>query len=473
MWWIALIVAILVAVSAGVWLVHFRLEKSSKREGYHDQNGSEAAAASMNRNMKGIVLHATTLSPASYPNSGGRVWKSLMMPPKSACPEGGSSAGLLHLGMAPSDMAHFDRLEGFPMGRNKITGPLCSALGIQLDRAFSIALVFKADLASRRLRSNMSYPAVTLLHLYANTTTNNGVKLTMDPSTNALQVTIGSNPTMKMSKGSLSLVHGKHYALIVVKDTDSTVRILLADLSTPADASDASDASTRSFDVLLQGRALIDQTETFSNREMAVNETGNWRSGRLLEVRMYRRSIKYEDISDMRSTIQAQLEDRSPSQRKVRDLERKLRNAQKCPYDAAACAACGGIVDWMGVGALDVALTGGPACVSAVAEFCNANPEHSRCTCWNASNPEYHGTCRNVRAAFGDKDALPKCPEAEEVKVNMHHHPHHETRKRTKPKSKMCKIGIESESESEYDDSSSSSDSSSSDSSFSDTDSDA
>jgi hypothetical protein len=175
---------------------------------------------------------------------------------------------------------------------------------------------------------------------------------------------------------------------------------------------------------------------------MVVNETVNWSSGRLLEVRMYKRSIKDKDISDMRSTIQDQLEDRSPSKRKVLELERELMNAKKCPYDAATCAACGGIVNWMGVGALDVALTGGPACVSAVAKFCNAHPENSRCACWNATNPEYHGTCRNVRAAFGDKDALPKCPEIERPVVAK-------PQPQPQPPMKKCHIESESESDSE------------------------
>jgi hypothetical protein len=304
--------------------------------------------------------------------------------------------------MSPPDMAHFDRLEGFQMGRNRVTGPLCSALGIRLDGAFSIALVFKADLSSRKVRSNVTYAPVTLLRLYANTVTNNGATLSIDPATNAVQVRIGSNPPIS-SEGDVSLIDGKHYALVLDRDADATVKVLLADLST---------ATGKSFDILLQGRAPVDESETFSNREMAVNESGNWKAGRLLEVRIYDRGIRYDDIAAMRSSIQAELEERSPGHRRFRDAERRLREAQKCPFDAKTCAACRGIVDWMGIGAIDAALSGGPACVAAVAEFCGAHPEHPRCACWNAANPEYHGKCRNIRAAFGDKDAIPVCKPA-------------------------------------------------------------
>jgi hypothetical protein len=403
MWWIALIAAVIASLFAGVWLVHYHLaaskgSSSKSREGYADRYSS-----SSNSNSE-LMLYATTLESASYPEDGGRVWNNIAVGDEDV--EGRAKCGsgrrnrLLHLSEAPLSPASFDRLDGFSMRRNVVTGPLCSDLGVQLDRAFSVALVFKAETSKRPARIDVDYPPVTLLRMFANTSSNNGLRIELDPATGALRVAVGSNAPMK-SSSVMTMVHGKHYALIFVREANANVSILFADLSEAR--------SEASYETLLRGRAPVEPSETLSNREMVVNESANWRSGRLLEVRVYSRAVNYEDIAGIRSLVQTRLQERSPSHRHIRDLQDQINAARKCPYDAKTCAACSGISDWMGVGAMDVAVTGSASCVAAIAEFCGRHPEHPRCSCWSPSNPEYHRKCRAVRAAFGDKDAMPIC----------------------------------------------------------------
>lgn len=375
LWLMILFVLVLtLVILGGVWLVFYRLRLHRSLRHHEDFVDSSKEP------LDDLTFHVTTLDDRSYPKHGGRVWFNII--------KGKELAGLF-LSIEPKNLDQWNRLDGFMMSDNTIEGPMCNTLGIALDQAFSIGLIIKIDEPPPKMASSSSSSTnVVILHMFANTSSNNGLKLEMSAE-NRLKLTVGALPSWSTSQ-RVSFINGRHYGIFVVRDAHGLIKVLSFDLTEHKEPAK----------VLIQGQASLSKTETFANRNLMINEKSNWSSARLLEFRVYNQVINEDDIHAMRTLIITEINRNNPLFRRQERLSHELSAMRKCPFDSETCRKCGRFKDWSGIGIDDVVLSNDTTCGYAISDFCKDHPFHDRCRCWDVSQPQYHKRCQHIRQSI-------------------------------------------------------------------------
>ena len=171
--------------------------------------------------LEGLTLYASSLSQLSYGDKSGKTWRNIA--PKALvlstqCEADGSLRDSnFYFRTTPA----FSRKDGFTLGTNRITGPLTHQLGLKGDQALTVFFVAQltGDVPSKGNGS------ISLFKLFANTTGNNGVSLTLSNGVRVgdmiradISLLLGNRPVMT-SGGVGTLIDPRHkYLWMVVKN---------------------------------------------------------------------------------------------------------------------------------------------------------------------------------------------------------------------------------------------------------------
>lgn len=321
-----------------------------------------------------------------------RTWKNTAPPPtvaasvKAGCADGDR-------GIEFSEKPAFEEGKGILMSNVTATGPLSHVLDIDLDRAFSIALVYH----DRSRGTDDSGPG-TILQIFANTPNNNGLHLYRDSS--GLYMQLGAQEAITLEEQAEG--KSQYVLLVITRDSSSgKIRAVAIDLEVADYVARQTELATAN----ISGAART----PLSNKAMVINPSRSWNVA-LMELRITREYMSNHAIQAYAEDVRKYLELFDPDKSKVLDLTREVADLRKCPYNDETCAVCGGVNDWSDESV--PALTGGKQCLSAINRFCSSNPSHAKCKCWDATNSEYDAACRAYRTIYDPSHAppAPKCP---------------------------------------------------------------
>ncbi len=284
----------------------------------------------------------------------------------------------LKLSKAPG-RDEFEPRSGVRTYMNVATGPDSSTLGIDARSSFTVFLHVRFDAVAP---SPLSGPPtrISLLKLYANTQTNNGLEVSLEvppPSSSpgfyaSFSARFGKDFELRSAPPATLVDPGKPYVLTVIKNVND-LRIYFDGENVAAGTYQPS----ASEDVLL------------SNRPVTLNRTGALQ-GSLFAFGVYARALGPTEVLALAEFRRRELYMLSPEYiaRKAAYIKMCLdvRNAKLCPLDAATCEACrGSVKDWSDVfgvmGSMDF------KCRKAMAAFCSAHPGDKRfCRCFDKSD---------------------------------------------------------------------------------------
>ena len=343
----------------------------------------------------GCTLYVTCLDSRSYPPGGtGKTWKNVFSASSSSAQSCGSADASEDRDFVFSTAPAFAVPDGFALGQNVITGPLSHRLGVDGDRAFTLAALFQPTGPA----PSAADPAV-VFQLFANTKGNNGFEMTIhqapspSPSHSSypcvVSVRVGSDAPIVAEASGVALDPSRRYLIVATKDR-GVVRASIADI----------DAKAFAKQLLLAGSAQGNASERLrlSNVDMLVNAAANWNAN-LLAFGVWSKALGDADLGALYVHYSNALRQFDPDYQRLKRATDAAALATSCPYDAKTCAACGGVTDWSA--ASDALYTaGGTACHTAIDKFCTANPSSPRCRCWDTSNPEYGRGCASYRSVF-------------------------------------------------------------------------
>jgi hypothetical protein len=420
----------------------------SKGDADHDVSQKEGGSFAPSRHQlsedlslfsDGLTIYTSCYSSKSYPNQGGKVWKNIIAQgPTNATvhtkhqaktimrKEGQTSDGdgdgddeqqddlHLHYNKTPA----FSRKDGFVLGTNTVTGPYSFQMGIRGDMAYSIFLVCSFTGAT----SNGGSPDMdngtgsgSMFKIYANTPGNNGVSMMvsatdtsggegqgrkMDGSTSLalkLRLLIADEHEIPCKvDGKLPLVvNSTHKYLFAIVKNYGRVQVSVLDLNDP------DNPRTPLADVNIGSHSPV----LFSNRDMTINEFGNWQAN-IQAFGCYDRAISDRDTTKLYHHYRQLLKQFDPThQRMIQEMDR-VNKIKSCPFDADTCDACRGVDDWSNFQKVFVA---DDVCKAAIAKFCANNPSHDRCSCWSVNHPAYNTSCKVYRCAIGGPATQHEC----------------------------------------------------------------
>ena len=382
------------------------------------KDGSTPPSEDLASLPSGATLYVTCFDARSYAaGSAGKVWKNVAQAGNNspACAGGGGGGGGdddrdFHFSTAPS----YSNRDGFAMGQNVITGPLSHRLGIDGDRAFTLAVLFQptGPAPSPGTQGAQGGGEAVVFQLFANTTGNNGFELTLradhggaigasgahaaaseTPSgvvSCELRIRVGGDAPI-VADAPVALDTARRYLLVASKDA-GVVRVSLVDV----------DAKAFSRRQLLQGAVAAGAERLhLSNVDMLVNAAANW-SANLLAFGVWPSALGDADLGKLYSHYSGALREFDVDYQNLKRATDAARLATSCPFDDPTCGACGGVRDWSAASD-DLYTSGGAACHGAIDRFCTSNPTAPRCRCWDAANPEYGRSCVAYRAVFGGR----------------------------------------------------------------------
>lgn len=434
----------------------------------NDDNSPTAADEDLASFSDGLTMYMSCYNGKSYSDRGGKVWKNVVKRShtRRRGREGPSkkvSVGdedddeeedlNLHFNRTPA----FSRKDGFVMGSNTITGPYSFQMGIRGDMAYSIFVV-----CSFTGTTSGGSDGASVFKVYANTPGNNGISMTISANSNSRSST-GASRTNSNSgstaattataegqqqqdatalpsstgegtdqedqmdnggngrEGGGSLlrlgirvhisdehsidckVNGRHpltvstsrkYLFAIVKNY-ARVQVSVLDLDDP------DNPRTQLADVNIGSHSPV----LFSNRDMTINEKGNWHAN-IQAFGCYERAISDRDTTKLYHHYRRLHKRFDPVyQRMVQEMS-KVNKIRACPFDEATCNACSSVDDWSNFQKVFVA---DDACKSAIARFCANNPSHDRCSCWSINHPAYNTSCKVYRCALGGSAMQHEC----------------------------------------------------------------
>jgi hypothetical protein len=193
----------------------------------------------------------------------------------------------------------------------------------------------------------------------------------------------------------LLLQPNRRYLWVVIKDYGQ-LQVQLVDV----------DASVYVVTRLLDTSVGAHETILLSNKDMVINGAANWNAN-LLTFGVFSYAFADTDVSALYQHYRGVLRGFDPAYVAMQAQLAAASAATACPYDATTCATCGGVTDR--TNPLALASAAAP-CRAQINSFCAATPSHSRCTCWNLSNPQYNQpVCQSIRGMFGEVQK-PNCP---------------------------------------------------------------
>jgi hypothetical protein len=357
----------------------------------------------------GMRLYASVYTEASLPAPrGSKVWRNLVN--GAAAP---ASCEQPSLDLVFANAPTLDRKQGFTLGRNSIVGPRSMDIGIAGDSsyAFVALLTFVGDLPD-------DGSPVSVFGTYANTPDMNGFSLELSrPAVSGISSGVEGGGAVIPFTGVLSVggvqltFRGDQYAatpehvcLLVVSRGHARVAAYLVDL----------EASSYSPATLLDVPVPALGSVTFSNVEMTVNGTANF-PGRIATFGVLARDVPLAEVVAWYNQFRAVLEQFDPAYQAYQRVLEDANAAKRCPFDAATCAACGGVRDWTSTASI---VASGQGCLNAYARYCTDNPGARKCECWDVASPAHATpTCAAMRATFSGTPLCPAPPPADADRI--------------------------------------------------------
>ena len=374
-------------------------------------SASGSASASVgNENLtlfsNGLTLYYSAFSIASFPQTARKLYNIspyFASSSTSSCPD----ISMKDTHMYFSDVPSYTRSTGFLLGKNKVIGPKSHQLGIAANDSFSIAFAISFDnangthdvhTAATATSTAPSSDPIEIIKLYANTVGNNGISITMDPTTHSLSLGFGDSITpLQMQLPSSSLSNTVYIFTIVKSGSNLTVNVY----PNVADLSSTPQMKTTAAQIVLGNDSDI----LLSNKEIRINGSGNT-PAHLFCLAFWNKAIPDFTMADFYLNVQAELQKNNEMLKslagQISDLKKKLTQGKQCPYDDATCGACTNVVDWTNMS--DVIMNAGEECRSKINAFCTANPSNKNCSCWNTSSLiSSTSQCSSYRSMFGEK----------------------------------------------------------------------
>ena len=268
---------------------------------------------------------------------------------------------------------------GFNLSNNTLTGPACHSLGMDSDSGYSIAFSAKVMPVLDHLLGE-----IDVLHLYANTSNNNGLRISIDDVVQDVKDTlvvkcrfrvyVGSRPEAYASEQVQLLVHNM-YTFFVVKHPGRIIVMYMSDNPHESYLRTVIDANV--------GNEVVQ----FSNKALDLNASGKL-TWCVYAFAMWNTPLPPSAVVGVHEHVAGKRAASSPERQKLAqersELMSKIEHMRRCPMEDAACKKCHDVVDW----ASPLAMMGASdMCTSAVVEWCETTPNHSMCVCWDPMNP--------------------------------------------------------------------------------------
>jgi hypothetical protein len=337
-----------------------------------------------------LVLLYDAFNPLSF--NGSTTWKNIASSNnnKESCVDKKSKDLTLTLKIDP-----FDAFTGINLARNAISGPDSSEMGLDA-RSSSTHFVYMRPDAMTSV--DTLAPRIDLLKLYANTTTNNGFQLFLEPQapvlgavTKAFSMIIGARfgSGTEFKSRRIVLDPAIHYLITLVKNGNILTIYL-----------DGAEIAAGKYQQVSNEDVLL------SNRPLQVNRLGQLK-GSVHAIGFYKRALSTVEIAMLNSHFQASLEETSPEfkerKKAYEDLLNKIKKAKACPLDSKTCSLCSGVKDWSDF--FGVVHGMDDACRLALSSYCQKNPGDARfCKCFDSKDvTTYNSTsCVQWRAMLGE-----------------------------------------------------------------------
>lgn len=347
--------------------------------------------------LSALTMYTSSLDPRSYDTKrGGKTWRNVA--PFAPATAGsatcdGDKDSNLYFATVPA----FTRGDGFVLGANKITGPFSHQLGIDGDRSYTV--FFVSQLTGEVLPPNRG--TVQVFKIFANTPGNNGLSLLLTNGGRAgdrikMDVVLHVGD-VKPAIAQGVIVDPRHKQLWIVTKAQTRFRVSIVDLGAPQYERASLIDTTISADLM--------KSVVFSNVDMTVNGGGVW-NATLTAFGMLSKAMDDSNTVALYTHYKRELQRFDPQYVAMQAKIAEAANLRKCPYNSKTCAQCGGVRDWTN---MTEVMAGGTTCLRAIDAFCSANPQHERCSCWSANNPDYNTTCRAYRSVFNGAE-LPLAP---------------------------------------------------------------
>jgi hypothetical protein len=381
-WGFALIVVAAAAAATCAWLMLTASRRGAERERF-----TETAAATAKNPFEtgplanGLTAYLTCLDPQSYTAVLGKTWRNVAPKQTQQTP---CASGMRDFAFKTTPA--FSPKDGFVLGTNTLTGPYSHQLGLNCDQAMSVVIL-------GRITGDVSSP-VSMFQLYANTPNNNGLSLTLSDGTRdgtlikaKAKLRLGNIVSIPCTTAGETITYDpRHKYMWVVAKDYGRLRVLLVD----------ADADVFQQTVILDTTVGAHDSIRLSNVDMTVNEAGTW-NGNVFALGLYSRALQDRDLSMLFELYKVAFKAFDPDYVALQAQLAEAALLKQCPYDPTTCAACGGVSDWTNPAEV---MAGGESCLRQIDRYCTANPQHARCSCWSANNPEYDKSCQAYRSAF-------------------------------------------------------------------------
>jgi hypothetical protein len=150
---------------------------------------------------------------------------------------------------------------------------------------------------------------------------------------------------------------------------------------------------------------------TFSNKEMFINRFKNW-NARILNFAIYDNafsdgsaSLYYEHV--MSYYVKYNDPYYMETVNKYNKITDEMKKLMECPFNETICKKCTAVTQWNDLSQL---VTAPLECRKEILTFCQKNPTHPFCKCWDTKNEIYKlNSCKGLREIFATDEPIFSC----------------------------------------------------------------
>ena len=342
-------------------------------------------------------IYTTSFSSTSY--NTGKQWTNVSFTSDNhnECQDGGSRRY-----MTFENAPIFSRGSGFALGSNRLMGPMCNMLGIDILQPFTIFMSFKNGTFVPEEND------VELLKLYGNSKNNNAISLYVA----ANSINVQNN----VQQGDLQLMWVDEEEHVQCRmDPDDTAFVF-------QDTDLSSIFIVRTLDKLrvvyvygpdsgatvIGEKDISDVTATFSNKELVINQGKNWKANIFAFGVMNSALSESDAITFHLHFYDEYMKANNTTFQNIinsyNTLSDYVEGIRRCPLDDATCSRCRAITDWTNPHHI---ISASPECRQSINAYCSVNSDADLCTCWNVNSPDYNTiACINFRGVFTNTSCL-------------------------------------------------------------------
>ena len=348
--------------------------------------------ADLNMISNNLQMYVTTYGLTSY-SGNGKTWYDIS--PGDHGSTSTSQGELATRDMTCTDEPVYHQSKGIFLGRNVLTGPLSSMMGINGSGEFTMFIVCKHDELPEKATINM-------LQLFGNSVSNNGLSLNI--------VNVNHTP---VQYGNFTLAfESDNYTSSTPIPLDPDVVYLYVINKKHSYISLSVLSSINSKPLTIMENKLDTQEVLLSNKAMTMNGAGNWNAF-IKAFGVFNYSMQDSDVKTLYDYVMLEEKRQDPlfqqCTQQVAGLSSSLLTIKQCPYSDTICKQCAMVNDWSKSHSL---LNADKTCLSAIDGFCSNNTKNEMCVCWDSSNSLYNTpVCKSWRSIFQGNDVSKIDPE--------------------------------------------------------------